>query len=1096
MSLLSGNVSFYDNSTNDSTDPNSIVGLPTFLDNSSNQGVILSGLFSGNSFNVGEVQASATFVGSAINSGSVAVATFDDGASNLGTITSSGSFYGTAVNSGIVGVAIFTGNAINLGTISGSGLFYGTAVNSGVISGNAIFADTTTNNGTVEGNANFATGASNQGGTVNGETGVYTPPVANWYDDASSYNRVVNKTVNGIINQGDDGNGVKYAHFTTYNSTYNEGFTFSLAENEKITTQDFTIEFFANQTSQLGGYNRFIGLFNNLNTSSANEALLLNPGHSSFSSSAYSFELYYNGTSASSLSDQPITYNEWKHYAIVRDGSYLKLYINGILQTSSTINLSASFDGFIYGEIGNFYGKIAGFRMVVGSALYTSNFAVPTSLPTAVNGTQLLLNFGATSAPYVPNWYDDTSSAARIITLNGTVTQSDEGDGVKAAMISTNSRIVLDTNAGMDFGTDDYTIEMFIKATDLLINASTIIDFNYNNRRITADNGRLVYYAGGGFGSNYFSGFCPTSDLVNKWNHIAISRANGVVTLYFNGVSVGSEADNISYDSGGRLSIGSRYNEFTNSLSSSIFIASLRVIKGVAIYTSNFAVPTSLLTAVTGTQLLLNFGATSAPYVSLWYNDTSAAARAVVLNGTVTQEDEGNGVLVAQFDNGSDGLVMTDTDIVDFGIGDFTVEFFIKPASTNYGTVFDSRTTVYINNNFHIAWFDGAIRYITNNSNGNIGPSKTLTVGAWSHVAVVRNSGYSVLYVNGIAAEAPWEDSRNINDIGSLYIGKTYDNNNFSFSGKLAGLRIAKGTAIYTANFSTPTSLPTAATGTELLLNFGATAVPRVLNWYDDTSSAARIVNLNGGVTQSNEGNGVIAAEFNGTNGFFDINSFNFDLSQDSTIEFWMKPTLNGQNTILGYSQTGYPELNIGINNNNLFFTNNALTDVGGAFVPDVGQWQHVAIVTQSGVKKIYKNGVLISTNTQTFNNLTKLYIGYLHGYYSGKLAGLRMVAGQALYTSDFQIPTSLLANVTGSTVTTQLLLNFGATAVPNALQLYTVVGPGNVKYFTNILAIGGYIYYNNGAAASNSGLEIGGYIYDTDQYGQIYYITDIDPYN
>ena len=145
MSLISGNVTFYGNSTNDSTDPTAIVGVPLFLDNSSNQGVISSGIFSGSAFNAGEVQTTATFVGSAVNSGVVAVATFNDGAVNLGTVTS-------------------------------SGLFFGTAVNSGVISGNAIFANTAANNGTVEGNADFAAGASNQGGTVNGTIGVYTPP--------------------------------------------------------------------------------------------------------------------------------------------------------------------------------------------------------------------------------------------------------------------------------------------------------------------------------------------------------------------------------------------------------------------------------------------------------------------------------------------------------------------------------------------------------------------------------------------------------------------------------------------------------------------------------------------------------------------------------------------------------------------------------------------------------------------------------------------------------------------------------------------------------------------------------------------------------
>jgi hypothetical protein len=142
MSLISGNVTFYDNSVNESTNPNSIIGTPLFLDTSVNQGTLYSAVFSGSSINEGEIQTSATFAGNAVNSGTVEL-------------------------------AIFSGSAVNLGVINGSGLFYGTAVNSGVISGNAIFADTTANNGTVNGNANFAAGASNVGGSVSGVTGGY-----------------------------------------------------------------------------------------------------------------------------------------------------------------------------------------------------------------------------------------------------------------------------------------------------------------------------------------------------------------------------------------------------------------------------------------------------------------------------------------------------------------------------------------------------------------------------------------------------------------------------------------------------------------------------------------------------------------------------------------------------------------------------------------------------------------------------------------------------------------------------------------------------------------------------------------------------------
>ena len=598
MSLISGNATFYGNSKNSSTDLNTIIGTPLFLDNSSNEGILSTGIFSGSAFNAGEIQVSAIFLGSAVNSGIVATATFNEG-------------------------------SVNLGTVTNSGLFFGTAVNSGIVSGNAIFADTTTNNGTVEGDADFAVGASNEGGTVNGNIGVYVPQ--NWYDDASSADRTV--ALDGVVTQSDEGGGVKAANFSNSRLRY--------ASTTALETSDFTLEFFVKSDLLAPSFRE--AYFTTLGTVS-------NGGFEIFKNADGTISLGSFYVSLDLTSTATITDTNWHHIAVVGVGGEVSLFIDGVKDSTITKNYTGAGE-YAIGQIdtfnSQFYGKIAGLRLVIGTALHTgSTYTIPTTLPTAISGTELLLNFGATQAPTVvgPNWYDDTSSATHEVTLNGTVT---------------------------------------------------------------------------------------------------------------------------------------------------------------------------------------------------------------------SQSDEGSGVLAAQFDNGSDGLVMTDTDIVDFGTGDFTVEFFIKPASTSYGTVFDNRTGIYLNNNFHVAWFDGAIRYVTNNNSGNIGPSEALTVGVWSHIAVVRSSGYSVLYVNGIAAEAPWEDGRNLNDIGSLYIGKTYDNDNYSFNGKLAGIRIVKGTAIYTSDFAVPTDLPTAVTGTELLLNFGATVAPTVMQFFP-TSVLSETTNWVG-VKPSPDGSKVIA---------------------------------------------------------------------------------------------------------------------------------------------------------------------------------------------------------------------------------------------
>ncbi len=594
MSLISGNISFYDNSTNDSSDPNSIIGLPSFLDNSSNQGVITSGLFSGSAFNAGQVS-TATFAGNSINSGVVSVAEFVGTASNLGTISDSGSFYGSAVNNGIVGTAIFTGGAINLGTITGSGLFYGTSTNSGVISGNAVFADTTTNNGTVEGNANFATGASNQGGTVNGETGVYTPPSSgNWFNDSSSVARTV--TLSGVVTQSNEGSGVVAAEFDGSSGFFSiNSFNFDLS-------QDSTIEFWMKAT--FNGQNTIIGNLNELNfgIDSSNN-------------------LFINDAVTSVNTNTSITQGEWHHIAIVTVSNVKKVYVDGELKITNNQEYDTLTDLKIgYITYGYYSGKIAGLRIVAGTAIYTSNFSVPTSLLTAVTGTQLLLNFGATDVPTAVPWFSDSSSAARAIILNGTVTQSDEGSGVVTAEFGgTEDYITTPNSSDFDLA-GDFTIEFFAK-----LNSSIQQTFISNGAgashiglttgwSIRSDNGDLAFFRYDGTSATYNFNISIPSD--GSWHHIAATRSSGVLYLFVDGILGATYSTTVNFskiNSTDALEIGhSRYGSGEHFYLNGK-IAALRIVNGVAIYTSSFIPPTSLPTATTETVLLLNFGATDVP---------------------------------------------------------------------------------------------------------------------------------------------------------------------------------------------------------------------------------------------------------------------------------------------------------------------------------------------------------------------------------------------------------------------------------------------------------------------------------------------------
>jgi hypothetical protein len=90
--------------------------------------------------------------------------------------------------------------------------------------------------------------------------------------------------------------------------------------------------------------------------------------------------------------------NRWHHYAIVRNGTTFTIYINGISRETATssVNIGAQGGSFIFGDVSTttntpFFGYITNFRLVNGTAVYTSNFIPSTSPLTAIPNTQILL---------------------------------------------------------------------------------------------------------------------------------------------------------------------------------------------------------------------------------------------------------------------------------------------------------------------------------------------------------------------------------------------------------------------------------------------------------------------------------------------------------------------------------------------------------------------------------------------------------------------------------------------------------------------------------------------------------------------------------
>ena len=147
----------------------------------------------------------------------------------------------------------------------------------------------------------------------------------------------------------------------------------------------------------------------------------------------------------------------------------------------------------------------------------------------------------------------------------------------------------------------DFTIECWVfksKSTEsstydglLYISSDWRFKWQQSNKIMYYDNGTDAQF----MNYNTNEGF-----LDNRWHHLAIVRSSNTITGYVDGTSYGTASESGDFDPGSNteLLIGYNVTGFGG------FISNLRVVKGTAVYTSNFTPPTSELTAIDGTVLL------------------------------------------------------------------------------------------------------------------------------------------------------------------------------------------------------------------------------------------------------------------------------------------------------------------------------------------------------------------------------------------------------------------------------------------------------------------------------------------------------------
>jgi hypothetical protein len=285
----------------------------------------------------------------------------------------------------------------------------------------------------------------------------------------------------------------------------------------------------------------------------------------------------------------------------------------------------------------------------------------------------------------------------------------------------------------------------------------------------------------------------------NQWYHIAISRdSSNVVRTFFNGVLTNSVTN--GFNLGATQPIYFGYNSDSGGFRTAMYLADFRLVIGSAVYTAAFTPPTAPLTAITNTSILLNFN--PGIYDAAMQNIVSTAGDAQV--STAVQKW---GSTSMKFDGTGDYLTVPSTQSFAFASGNWTIEAWVyltaNPSGSSGAYLTDFRGSNASNYAFGFINSGGVTKMLAYSSpNGDLIGSQTVSLNAWNYVAYVRNGSTITIYLNGTSngtLTTTYTQSASTVNIGSNSSGTE------TVTGYIQDLRITKGVARYTANFSVPT---------------------------------------------------------------------------------------------------------------------------------------------------------------------------------------------------------------------------------------------------------------------------------------------------
>jgi len=315
--------------------------------------------------------------------------------------------------------------------------------------------------------------------------------------------------------------------------------------------------------------------------------------------------VYSGATLYQTISTIAISTNTWAHVAAVRNGTNIRIYVNGVqgaVTAVSTNSVNDSPSSLAVGRLGDsvsgpYTGYISNFRLVNGTCLYPSGttFTPPTAPLTAVTNTALLL--GMSNAAIFDN--AELNNLETVASAQISTSVFKYGTGA-LKFNGTTDYLPTPAKTAFNVGSGDFTIECWVNTASLVANqyvtgqgTSGFSDVSfYISIPTTGLVQSLVYNVGQSVNVIANSSIAITA---NSWFHIAMTRNGNTLRIYVNGVQGGTgDATGFTVNpSTSLLSVGSMGAYTTQPFNG--YIDDFRFTKGICRYPSGttFTPPTA-----------------------------------------------------------------------------------------------------------------------------------------------------------------------------------------------------------------------------------------------------------------------------------------------------------------------------------------------------------------------------------------------------------------------------------------------------------------------------------------------------------------------